>query len=250
MDFTSALGLARSLVIYRLDFMHRRRLRGLYSQLVSPGDLAFDVGAHVGDRIDALRGLGCRVVAIEPQPLPLRILTSLYGQTQDVVLEPCALGAEAGTAKLLISRRNPTVSSLSGDWVEATGRIHAFRHVAWDSYFPVKVETLDALIARHGVPQFCKIDVEGFETEVLRGLSQPIPVLSFEFLTAQRSLTQSCLAETARIGEYRYNIAYAEKLKFALPEWLTADGISRHLDALPVSVVSGDIYARLQPSKS
>ena len=46
----------------------------LYGQFVRPGDLVFDVGAHVGDRIAAFRRLGARVVAVEPQPALVRTL--------------------------------------------------------------------------------------------------------------------------------------------------------------------------------
>ena len=46
----------------------------------------------------------------------------------------------------------------------------------------VAVTTLDALIARFGVPAFIKIDVEGAEPDVLAGLSHAVPVLSFEYL--------------------------------------------------------------------
>ena len=44
------------------------------AQFVRPGDLVFDVGAHVGDRIAAFRRLGARVVAVEPQPALVRTL--------------------------------------------------------------------------------------------------------------------------------------------------------------------------------
>ena len=49
----------------------------------------------------------------------------------------------------------------------------------------VPVTTLDALIERHGVPSFVKVDAEGFEEEVLQGLSRSIKALSFEFTVVQ-----------------------------------------------------------------
>ncbi len=42
--------------------------------------------------------------------------------------------------------------------------------------------TLEQLIAEHGRPYFVKIDVEGHESEVLRGLRQSIPLISFELI--------------------------------------------------------------------
>ncbi|RKQ73712.1 FkbM family methyltransferase [Oceanibaculum indicum] len=245
MEIASAIGLARSLVQYRLNLPKQRRLRHLYGQFVRPSDLAFDVGAHLGDRTWALRALGCRVVAVEPQPLPARFLHRLYGAAPDVALERCALGAEPGTAELLISRRHPTVSSLSAGWVEQARASDGFRRVSWDRRVPVQVETLDGLIARHGLPAFCKIDVEGFECAVLRGLSRPIPALSFEFLSARPDLTEDCLKEAARIAPYRCNIAYGESLRLALPDWPEIADFRAVLRTLPPEVVSGDIYLRL-----
>jgi len=245
MKIASALGLARSVLHYRLNLPKQYRLRLLYSQFVRPGDLAFDVGAHLGDRTWALRALGCRVVAVEPQPLPVRFLEWLYRAASDVALESCALGAGPGTAELLVSSRHPTVSSLSASWVEQASASDEFRTVTWDRQVPVRIDTLDGLIARHGLPAFCKIDVEGFERDVLRGLSQPIPALSFEFLTARHDLTLACLAEAARIAPYRCNIAYGESLRLALPDWRDIGDFQALLRAVPAGIASGDIYLQL-----
>lgn len=245
MEVASALGLARSLVQYRLNLPKQWRLRLLYGQFVRPGDLAFDIGAHLGDRTWALRALGCRVVAVEPQPLPARFLRWLYGTAQDVALESCALGAEPGQAEMLVSRRYPTVSSLSSGWIRQAGASEGFTHVRWDRRVVVAVDTLDGLIARHGLPAFCKIDVEGFEHQVLCGLGQPIPALSFEFLAVRPDLAQDCLEEAARIAPYRCNIAYGESLRLALTDWPDIAGFRAALRRLPAGIASGDIYLRL-----
>lgn len=240
----AVLGFLRSIVVYRLNVVGQLRQRRLYRQFVRPGDLVFDVGAHVGGRIWAFRALGCRVVAVEPQGAFCKFLRVLYGQAGDVDLESCALGAEAGAAEMLISRGNPTLSSLSTDWVENAGDVKGFSHVSWDDHQQVSLETLDALIARHGTPQFCKIDVEGYERDVLRGLTRPIPTLSFEFLTAQHHLAASCMEEIARLGSYTFNITYGERSVLMLDEWCSVPDMVAHLGRLPSHVSSGDIYAQ------
>ena len=68
---------------------------------------------------------------------------------------------------------------------------------AWTRAIRVPVTTLDALIARHGMPTFIKIDVEGFEEEALAGLARPPRALSFEFTTIQRDVAAG-LSRTLR----------------------------------------------------
>src|SRR5436190_20418915 len=98
-----AWGIARSLVIYHgIPGRHRRMLR-LYRQFLQPGELGFDIGAHVGSRVRAWRKLGARVLAVEPQPDCLSVLRLLYGRARDVTIVPLAVGAQAGRATLSLS---------------------------------------------------------------------------------------------------------------------------------------------------
>ena len=152
------------------------RLTRFYEQFLSPGDLAFDLGAHVGNRVRVFRRLGARVVAVEPQPDLVTVLRLLYGRDPAVRLESCGVAATTGTSTLHLSSRTPTVSSFAGSWIDEVSTDPGFRRVRWDQALPMRMTTLDELIARHGEPQFCKIDVEGFEHEVLSGLSRPLRV--------------------------------------------------------------------------
>jgi len=81
----------------------------LHGNFIRPGDLVFDVGAHVGDRVASFHRLGARVVAVEPQPSMVRALRLLYGRSKSVAIEALAVGREPGRARMLINVDNPTV---------------------------------------------------------------------------------------------------------------------------------------------
>jgi FkbM family methyltransferase len=242
---TRAFGIARSLAMYHGIPGRQRRMRRFYATFLGPGDLAFDVGAHAGNRVRAWRGLGARVVAVEPQPDFVRLLRLFFGRDADVTVLPAALGAEPGVARLGISRATPTVSTVSADWRAAVADDAGFAAVRWEDPVPVPLTTLDALVAEHGVPAFCKIDVEGYEPEVLAGLSQPLPALSFEYLPPTHDRAVAVLNRVQELGAYRYNYSPVETMRFLSDRWLDAAELTALLDRVRPLGRSGDVYARL-----
>ena len=115
----SCAALARSVLVYHGDRARHRRMDALYRHYVQPGDLAFDIGSHVGDRISAFRRLGARVVALEPQPGPAAIIRLIHGRDRSGDLPAVGGGRGGGELVLRVNSRNPTVSSLSADFVSA-----------------------------------------------------------------------------------------------------------------------------------
>jgi len=238
-------GLLRSTVIYRGNPLKRRRARAFYRQFIQPGDLCFDIGAHVGDRLAHFLNLGARVVAVEPQPRLMARLKRRYGADPRVVLVSAALGAAQGKARLAIDPANPTVATLSPDYIAQAGASRGFRGVRWREHVEVDVTTLDALIAAHGVPAFCKIDVEGYEHAVLEGLSRPLPGLSLEYLPAALEPALVAIARLNRLATYRFNRSVGESMALAIPRWLGAAEIGAELKRLPHDAKAGDVYAFL-----
>jgi FkbM family methyltransferase len=246
-----AYGILRSLLIYYLIPRYalprrKRRMRQLYSSFLNPGDLAFDIGSHLGSRIAAFRGLGARCVALEPQPACIRILKRLYGKDPGVSIVEKAAGADTGRTALYISHASPTLSTLNMEWRTRVSAVSIFKGVSWEGKTAVNVTTLDELIDRWGIPQFCKIDVEGSEGDVLKGLSRPLPALSFEVLPASIETAFECLELLEALGHYRYNIAFVETMKFHFTDWVDTNSMRDYIRGFPRDGISGDIYARRQ----
>lgn len=115
----------------------------------------------------------------------------------------------------------------------------------WDQSIPVEVITLDQLIENYGLPHFCKIDVEGFEDQVLAGLSYPLPALSFEFISFEKDRAWAGIRRLRSLGAYRFNWSLRERLRLEAAEWVDAPNVAHMLHSLGSGIVSGDLYARL-----
>jgi FkbM family methyltransferase len=235
-------GVIRSLRIYRGDRARRAVLDRHYGRFIAKGDLVFDIGSHVGDRVASFRRLGARVIAVEPQPALAKTLRLLHGRDRAVTVEEAAAGRAGGTVVLNLNLDNPTVSTASEAFIAAAADAPGWEGQRWSRTLSVPVITLDALIARHGVPRFIKIDVEGYEAEALAGLSQPV-VLSFEFTTIQRDVAGAAIARCAAIGLTGFDASLGESLAFVHGRRLSAAEITAWLKDLPESANSGDIYA-------
>lgn len=238
-------GVFRSLRMYHGPDVPRAAMDALYRQFIEPGDLVFDIGAHVGDRVSSFRRLGARVVAVEPQALLIDALGHIHGRDPLVTIVPRALGAVSGRSALHLNTDNPTISTMSDAFVKHAEGSAGWEGQSWDDDVDVDVVTLDALVARYGRPAFVKIDVEGHEAEVLRGLSHSVKALSFEFTTIMRDTAEACLERLCLLGSYRFNIALGESQSLTFARWISAAEMAEHLASLPHAANSGDVYATL-----
>ena len=159
------------------NVLSRRKMLRFYSQFISKGDLCFDIGANTGNRTEAFLKLGATVVAVEPQDICMRKLLNKYRNNNKIFLVHKALGAKEGKGNLILSNSH-TVSSMSKEWIDCIKDSDMFftstSAFQWNKTVSVPITTLDKLIEKYGNPAVCKIDVEGFEYQVIKGLSQPI----------------------------------------------------------------------------
>ncbi len=222
----------------------RRREGAIYGALIGPGELCFDIGANVGNSCDTFLRVGARVVCVEPHPGNLRILRRRFAGRSDVTLVPQAVADAPGERELWLSESNDAIASTSEDWMEAVRRSGRMARLAWTRSVWVAATTLDALIADFGPPALCKIDVEGAEREVLRGLSQPLSCLTFEFHQERLEEARACIQRLETLGTYVFNYGDDRSPGLILTSWGPGEAVLARVAASGAPFLYGDILAR------
>lgn len=242
-------------VIYNVSLfliyaVNGRKLLKFYSKFIKKDDLCFDIGANFGWRTDIFLKLGARVVAVEPQDTCIKELEKKYDGNKKVILIKKAISDNPGDEDIMISDSH-TLSSMSKEWIDSIKSSEMFfvstQAFKWQKTYKVQATTLDQLIKDHGKPSFCKIDVEGYEYNVLKSLSEPIDTVSFEFTPTQTFISSAIkiIRHLASLGEVKFNYSYGESVALVLNEWVGAEEISNILqNRLKKTHVFGDIYAR------
>jgi hypothetical protein len=158
-----------------------------------------------------------------------------------VTVVAAGVGAEPGEATLHVSRGDPEISTFGVDkW--RSGRFAGF---AWEDQVTVRVVTLDQLVAEHGVPVLTKIDVEGWEPQVLAGLGQPLPWVSFEFTREFLDDARRCIERLTALGPTEFNATLYRRWRPMLSRWVDGSQLLDELVRRPQETLFGDIHARL-----
>ena len=224
----------------RLDELRMK----FYRQFIAPGDLVFDVGANMGNRSKIFRAIGARVVAFEPQSHCANFLAAAFRGDAGYTLKQMALSDREGELTMHLSDAH-VLSTLDQEWMDRMNQGGRFAH-RWNRTEVVKVSTLDLAIAAHGLPDFIKIDVEGHELSVLRGLGQPVRQLSLEFASEALDRIGQCVEHLESLARYEYRLSLGETMRFLGDGWLDAPAIQEQMleEQRKDPLVWGDIYAR------
>lgn len=226
----------------RID--RRREEVNFYRSLLSGfprGGLIFDVGANRGDKTDVFLRLGARVVAVEPDQDSRRVLGQKFLQyrfaPKPVAIVGKALSDRIGVETMWVDGPGSFLNTLSKKWVETLrGDKARFAHTSDKLEFAgradVETTTLEQLITAHGSPFFIKIDVEGYEPVVLRGLQHPVPYLSYEVnLPEFRPEGLESVQVLSRLADDgTFNYIFDTKRGLCENRWLSPAEISRVIE--------------------
>lgn len=204
-----------------------------------PGDLIFDVGANRGNIAQSFADAGARVVCIEPQPSLAALLRRRFAGCPHVIVVEKGLGMVRGSSRMSVSSEADILSTFAEHW-----KVGRFKHIVWDQQIDVQITTLDDLISEFGTPRYCKIDVEGFERDVVRGLTSKIGIISFEFTAEYLDHSMEVIEMLIRLGYRHFNVSIGDLPELQWPEWVPYYEIIRTLLFSTSSDLWGDIYAR------
>jgi FkbM family methyltransferase len=229
--------------ISSVQYQHwkKRRMLRFYGKLIKPGNLCFDIGANRGIYSKAFKDLGATVIAIEPLSESYNKLIKDFKDYPNIKVLQVAVGAQSGEGKIY-KGNFAELSSLDRSFIEFNEQQFQCK---WRESEIVKLITLDELIAKHGLPSFCKIDVEGYEEEVLKGLSHTIPIISFEYLHHFKEKSLACLDIISHLSpKVVCNYSLFEFFDFENKDWIEIKTFKEHLKNLPASHATGDIFCK------
>jgi len=220
----------------------RRREVDFYRNLLEgfrEGDLIYDIGANQGYKTDIFLRFGASVVAVEPDETSQEILKQKFLKyrlkMKRVVIIPKAISDRSSTERMWIDTPGGAKNTLSQKWVDSLREDdRRFGHrLTFGQWKEVETISIEQLIAAHGLPFFVKIDVEGHELRILRGMRRPVPYLSFEVnLPEFRQEGLECVQVLANLApDGRFNYATDCRRGLVQQRWISRAEFAGVLDS-------------------
>jgi FkbM family methyltransferase len=190
--------------------------------------------------------LAKRVICLEPDGTSAHKLRLRFAKDPQVVVVEAGVGASPGVLPFLLVEPGSCLNTFSPKWA-AKQRKGSEVDAQQKIIEQVTITTIDALIAKHGVPNYIKIDAEGFESEILMGLSHKVPLLSFESnLPEFRDETMACIQRILDISTsacFNYFTCH-ERPILVEPEWLSGEAMMDYISRAQETFM--EIFARYE----
>lgn len=163
--------------------------------------LIFDIGANRGLFTDtSLRTFpNLKIITIEPNQNLFNFLVNKYKNNDSVVLMSNVVAEKNDEMIDFYMANADTISTAETDWINNS---RFSKEYSWGLPIKIKSVSLDYLIEKYGTPDLIKIDVEGYELEVIKGLSNKQKEICFEWAEEQyEKINKTC--------EYLKNLGYS-----------------------------------------
>ncbi len=239
----NAVKFSRLSSLYQYFFKPEKRKAFLkelefYQSFLPQCKLIFDIGANDGHKTIVFKKMAEKVVACDPDPHNLSILKARFGNNKNIVIVPYAVTDYIGESQFFIQQPGSALNSINPQWktiLEEQNNNRWNEPIQFtDTVLNVKTITLDALIEQYGVPDFIKIDVEGNEKYVLKGLSQPMNYISYEVLLPEFLSDAIDSMDLILANNKNTVFNYAVDEKIMLPQFLNTNDFKQLLRTLTI----------------
>jgi FkbM family methyltransferase len=169
--------------------------------------LIFDIGANNGNTVEFYKNFSEVLVCFEPNPKLVEVLKNRF-KNENVIIDNRGVSDSVEIKKFMLSNAD-TISTFSNNWVEESRFSKTHR---WDESVDVQTTTLDSIINQYGEPDFVKIDVEGYEYEVLNGLTLLLhkSIFAFEWAEEQYERILKTISHLKSIGYNNFSFTYGD----------------------------------------
>jgi FkbM family methyltransferase len=220
------------------QFLYNYRIKKFYSKLINKNELCFDIGANIGKKSEILLKIGANVMAFEPQKKCIPKLLLLKSKYKKFNFESLALDNKEGQKHLFLSNYSE-IATLSQSFVD----IYKYKNVHWTGKETVKTITINEAIKQFGNPYYCKIDVEGYEYEILSILKYKIPLIEFEVVAGFQEKAID-LIKLLNEKNTSFNYTLNEHPEFKCTPWVKIDEITKIIRFFPKRLIHANVFIK------